>query len=104
MCGEMRKRFTDYGMGEQHSDEIYSLKRQKARHPDGPSAREKVYEEMQDNLLSLKSSLAFDNMISSYVKKVCRNMNITKVYFFNSICVQSVKTTRKAVEKICALC
>ena len=40
-----------------------------------PSAREKVYEEMQDNLLSLKSSLAFENIISPLVKKVCRNMN-----------------------------
>ena len=84
--------------------ELFCTERQMARHHDGPSAREKVYEEMQDNLLSLKSSLAFDNMISSYIKKVCRNMNIAKVYFFNSICVQSVKTTRKAVEKICALC
>ena len=83
MCGEMRKRFTDYGMGEQHSDEIYSLKRQKARHPDGPSAREKVYEEMQDNLLSLKSSLAFENMITPSIKKVCRNMNEGTIYFIN---------------------
>ena len=40
-----------------------------------PSAREKVYEEMQDNLLSLKSSLAFENIISHLVKKVCRNMS-----------------------------
>ena len=40
-----------------------------------PSAREKVYEEMQDNLLSLKSSLAFENIISPLVKKVCRNMS-----------------------------
>ena len=40
-----------------------------------PSAREKVYEEMQDNLLSLKSSLAFENIIPSQHKKVCRNMS-----------------------------
>ena len=69
-------------------EEILSMhflfrKRQKDRHPDGPSAREKVYEEMQDNLLSLKSSLAFEHMISPFVKKVCRNVSEDKIYFIN---------------------
>ena len=59
---------------------------------------------MQDNLLSLKSSLAFENIILLYAEKVCRNMISFKIYFFNIICVQNVKNRDKSVEKICALC
>ena len=69
-----------------------------------PSAREKVYEEMQDNLLSLKSSLAFETIIPSQQKKVCRNMNSIPIYFKKINCVQNVKNANKSVEKICALC
>ena len=67
-------------------------------------AREKVYEEMQDNPLSLKSGIAFDSILPPFIKKVCRNMNSIRIYFFNGICVQSVKMINKSVEKICALC
>ena len=50
-------------------------------HSDSPFAREKVYEEMQDKPLSLKSSLAFGYILSPLQKEVCRNMNSRKIYF-----------------------
>ena len=59
---------------------------------------------MQDNLLSLKSSLACETIIASLFKKVCRNVKMPIIYFFNNICVQTVKNCDKSVEKICALC
>lgn len=61
-----------------------TIKKTKGPSADGPFAREKVYEEMQGSLLQPeKSSLAYGYIISPLVKKVCRNMNSTKIIFLN---------------------